>query len=53
MYIHITQNKILIMIASNNSLLNQFNLFYIKEYNYDKLHKIFDLIKSLHEKQLG
>ena len=53
MYIHITQNKMLIMIDSNNSLLNQFNLFYLKEYNYDKLHRIFDLIKSISEKSVN
>ena len=53
MYIHITQNKMLIMIDSNNSLLNQFNLFYLKEYNYDKLHRIFDLIKSIPKKSVN
>lgn len=53
MYVHINQNKMLIMIDSNNSLLNQFNLFYIKEYNCGKLYKIFDLIKSISEKDIS
>ena len=46
-YIRITENKMLIMIESNCSLLNKFNLINVREYNYKNIHMIFDLIKSL------
>ena len=47
MYVHIVTNKIFVMIESNNSLLNQFNLFYLKKYSYQNLRLIFELIKHI------
>ena len=46
----ITKNKMLIMIDSNKSLLNRFNLIYTKEYNYNDINMIFNLIKLISEK---
>ena len=49
-YIQITKNKMLIMIDSNKSLLNRFNLIYTKEYDYSDINMIFNLIKLISEK---